>query len=222
MKLKVVLAALILATSGSAMAGEKASFPFSGYFSQQNLDGSSAFKQANCAFAFFKQDPDGHVIDYVLDLPLYEQTHKVSYLAVQSSQCDYDALHQSDVCTKITMPGHMKAGGQSFEVIDASDEAEPKLLVFPFKQVLDKYLAQKASVTTGSERRMGTPIYLHRCQGFGDAVLASHIGATNQADQGSLDLLYGVNGFDAKRIPAALRIMETIGTDAFSATLPGQ
>ena len=205
----------------SAWASDKSEFPFSGYFSQQTSESPSGFKQALCAFAFFKQSTDGRVVDYVLDVPRFEKSHQLHYIQSQASQCDYDSKTHSDQCTKISLKTRLPMGLKSFEYIENPEGDEPSLRVFGLKPQLDAMLKAKHDAAGNLHQPLGYPILLHRCTGFSDATLARFIDDETPLNPASSKLHYAM-GFDKQRIPDALRIMEEISPDALNATLPGQ
>ena len=202
-------------------AGDKSDFPFSGYFSQQTSETQSGFKQALCAFAFFKKSADGRVVDYVLDLQRFEHLHQLHYIQSQTSQCDYDSKTNSDQCTKMSLKTRLPTGLKSFEYIENPNGVEPSLRVFGQQKELDAMLKAKRDAGGNFNQPLGYPILLHRCTGFSDATLARFIDDVTPLNPASMQLHYAM-GFDKKRIPDALRIMEEISPEAFNATLPGQ
>lgn len=207
--------------STSAPAESKPQFPFSGYFSQQYEDSSEGFKQALCAFAFFKQHPDGRVEDYDLDLPLYEKTGQVRYINSKTSQCDYDPVTKTDECTLLTSQTHQKTGLKTFELIEGLSNGEFQIQIFRQREGLGNYLKPKFASGTQIGLISRRPLLVHRCIGFNDETLSEHIDNTLVMNPRSLESHYRMK-FDTKRIPDALRIMEMIGPEALNATLPGQ
>jgi hypothetical protein len=220
-KLSVGILVGLALWSTSAPAESKPEFPFSGYFSQQYADSPEGFKQALCAFAFFKQHTDGRVEDYDLDLPLYEKTGQVRYINSKTSQCDYDPLTKTDECTVLTSQTHQKTGFKTYELIEGLSNGEFQIQIFGQREVLGNYLKSKFASSTQNGLISKRPLLLHRCIGFSDEVLSEHIDQKLVMNPKSLESHYEMK-FDKKRIPDALRIMEKISLKALNATLPGQ
>lgn len=217
--ISLLFACLVLPTS--VYAGDKSDFPFSGYYSQQASDTPSGFKQALCAFSFFKQSADGHVVDYVLDMQRFEKLHQLHYIQSQSSQCNYDPKTHSDQCTKFSPKTRLPVGLSTFEYIENPNSDEPSLLVFRQQQELDAMIKANSIVGGKLNQQLGYPIWLHRCTGFNDATLARFIDNVTPLNPASSRLHYAME-LDKERIPDALRIMEEISPEALNATLPGQ
>ena len=209
------------ALPGQGGAETVSAFPFHGYFSQQSEISEPGFKQARCAFAFFQQNEDGSVVDYVLDDPLFKKSGVVKYRRVQTGECKFDPLTKTDECA-ITSPG-APAGlpntiSEYYENISADDVT---LIAFPSKEAA-KIFSGRIQRLIGPNPVRVSKNYFHRCEGFDENTLSDKL--TNMTTHDPQSLKYFVLGRAVSKtdIPQILRVMEEIGPKALNATLPGQ
>jgi len=204
-----------------ALAEEKADFPFTGYFSQQLPDTPPGFKQAMCALSFFKQTADGSVVAYELDWQHYKAHNEVRYLEDHRTQCDYNALDQTNECLRVSEYGQAVNKSKFYEHVENIQSDEPILRGFPNRKALDYFLKSADPANTAAIAPSFNQNHLHRCVGFNDEVLAKHISKDATAPTPKGLLLFRA-GFQKEQAADAMRIMELISAEALNATLPGQ
>ena len=152
----------------SAPAALAADYPFSGYFTSQEIDRPPDETQLACAFGFFRQDLDGAFTAYVIDRDRYQRDRTLRYLEYSRGRCAIDWTGKVETCTMSASVDASEVGQSYYDVMGTRTADWVKISYF------DTLTAAKLYATVGS----GTPaaeIRISRCIGFDAAKLAPYL-----------------------------------------------
>lgn len=197
-------------------------YPYSGYFSVNNVQADPKFMQAKCALAFFKQDADGVGRDYIIDLNEYKKTGHVQYLQVDQTTCVYHASKQSDSCEAEVYDKSGKSHSTNFDYILPITETGGDFYSFTGEKELENFISSPTKEIPDFGYISAQKMHLHRCVGFSDETVLKHVpNRLNDMTVEDTINLININPTE-KDIPAILEVMQLIGIAAANATLPGQ
>ena len=216
------VAATILCILGVSKPTHAEDYPYSGYFSIQETDSSPGFKQAKCALEFFKQNSDGTATDYFLDTDRFKKDGTVSYFVVDRTICIYYPPKHSDRCTVTNYDQDGSHQSVQFDLYEGLPTTDTSYVNFADDVELDEFAKSKQKSLPNNKFPTGFRFYLHRCEGFDDSALDSHL--TEHVNMLSADETFEIfsKTVGKTEIPLVLDIMQKIGKPAFNATLPGQ
>jgi hypothetical protein len=165
---RVRLAAGLFALTLVAPQAIAADYPFSGYFTSQEIDMPPDEVQLACAFGFFRQDKDGSFIGYLIDRDGYKADRTLRYHEYGRGKCVIDETGQVETCTMTDSPDKAEIGQSYYDVMGARTADTVVTAIF------DTFAAAGLYATVGA----GTPtaeLRISRCMGFDDARLAPYL-----------------------------------------------
>jgi hypothetical protein len=221
-KFRLLLTTTLFALFTTVSIAQAEEYPYSGYFTVRSEDTPAAMLQAACALDFFKKEADGTAFNYMLDEELYRKDGTVSYIVSDRTVCAYVSQSGIDSCIAELYHRDGIASRVFFISYDSLPGDNVRAVLFRVIEDIYAFLRSLDKAIPNSNYPSAKRYNIHRCEGFTDETIASHLTQKRNALSPDETTSYFSKPIDKDAIPMILDVMQKIGKKAFNATLPGQ